>query len=78
MRSYAHAPYYWDGETKTTSTSSRKATRAFGAALWKLGWGLLFVLVMTLLSELCPRLGPAKSASETQPVAGSPAAHSVK
>lgn len=78
MRSYAHAPYYLDGETKTASTTSRKATRAFGAAVWKLSWGLLFVLTMTVLSELCPRLGPAKSASEAQPVANSLAAHSVK
>jgi hypothetical protein len=78
MRTYAHAPYYWDGETKTASTTSRKATRAFGAAVWRLSWGLLFVLAMTVLSELCPRLGPAKSTFAPQPVASSPAAHSVK
>jgi hypothetical protein len=48
-----------------------------GGTLWKYGWGLLFVLVMTVLSEY----GPSPVYSKTppwQPVANAPAVRAVK
>jgi hypothetical protein len=52
-------------------------TEGLGRKLWKLSWGLLFVMAMTLLSEF----GPRTEFSKIPPapvVAKQPAVHAVK
>ena len=51
--------------------------QGMGRMLWRFGWGLLFVLAMTLLSEFGPRTLYSKVPPGPD-VADSPAVHSVK
>jgi len=49
--------------------------------LWQLSWGLVFVLVMTVLAECGPRMGfskPSDGAEGPSQYASQPAVHSVK
>ena len=47
--------------------------------LWNFGWGLLFVLAMTVLSEWGPRIDYSKDAALASPtIASQPAMHTVK
>jgi len=52
-------------------------TEGLGRKLWKLSWGLLFVVAMTLLSEFGPRTEFSKL-SPGPVVANQPAVHAVK
>jgi hypothetical protein len=45
--------------------------------LWQLGWGLLFVIAMTVLSECGPRTVLSKQ-PPAPPVASHPAGHTIK
>jgi len=46
--------------------------------LWDLGWGLLLVVVLTVLSEWGPQLGFSKTADAASQIAPAPATHTVK
>jgi len=52
-------------------------TEGLGRKLWKLGWGLLFVVAMTLLSEFGPRTEFSKL-PQGPAVPNQPAVHAVK
>ncbi|MGA1983453.1 MAG: hypothetical protein ABSG84_13430 [Acidobacteriaceae bacterium] len=43
-----------------------------GKTLWKLTWGFLFVLAMTVLSQWGPRLGYSKTPPDATPVVSQP------
>jgi hypothetical protein len=49
-----------------------------GKILWKLTWGLVFVLAMTVLSEWGPRLGYSKTLPDTTSVVSQPMVHAIK
>jgi len=46
--------------------------------VWKFGWGLIFVCVMTVLSECVPDIGFSKFADNAAPVISHPFTHIVK
>ncbi len=46
--------------------------------LWKLGWGLGFVALMTLLSEWGPHIEFSKAAPDAQTATNSASYHAVK
>jgi hypothetical protein len=52
-------------------------TGGHGSKLWKYGWGMLFIVAMTLLSEFGPRTVYSKLPPDP-PAASQPAVHSVK
>lgn len=43
-----------------------------------MGWGLLFVIVMTVLSECGPRTVLSKETPATPPAASQPTGHTIK
>jgi hypothetical protein len=45
---------------------------------WKYGWGLVFVLAMTVLAEWGPRLNYSKEPPAPPPVVSPVAGHAVK
>jgi hypothetical protein len=49
---------------------------SFRKTLWKYGWGLLFVVAMTLLAQYGPRTVYSKV--QPTPIASEPAVHSIK
>lgn len=52
-----------------------------GKTLWKLTWGVLFVLAMTVLSEWGPRLGYSKTPPDATSVVSQPSqpmVHAIK
>jgi hypothetical protein len=49
-----------------------------GKILWRLTWGLVFVLAMTVLSEWGPRLGYSKTPPDETPVVSQPVVQIVK
>jgi hypothetical protein len=49
-----------------------------GKSLWRLTWGLVFVLAMTVLSEWGPRLRYSKTPPDAQAVASQPMVQIVK
>jgi hypothetical protein len=46
--------------------------------LWKLGWGLAFIIIMTILSECGPHTVYSKMPDATLTTASQPAAHWIK
>jgi hypothetical protein len=46
--------------------------------LWQLGWGLIFVIAMTVLSECGPHTVLSKETPAPPPAAIQPASHTVK
>jgi hypothetical protein len=54
-----------------------KGFDGLGGKLWKYGSGLLFVILMTLLSVFGPRIAYSKQ-PPAQPVASQPAVYSIK
>jgi len=46
--------------------------------LWKFGWGLLFVCMMTILCECAPHIGLSKRVDDAPPIASQPLPHVVK
>jgi hypothetical protein len=46
--------------------------------LWQLGWGLLFVIAMTVLSECGPRTVLSKETPAPPPAASQPTGHTIK
>ncbi len=76
MRAYAHVRQGWEWEARTTT---RRVERPhFGQTVWKFGWGLIFVCVMTVLSECAPHIGLSKFVDEATPVISHPFTHVVK
>ena len=65
---YTTQPFWMDGD----EAKSASPEEGFGRKLWKYGWGLLFVVVMTVLSEYGPRTVYSKiapgPAAASQPV----------
>ena len=56
-------------------------TERRGKTLWKLTWGVLFVLAMTGLSEWGPRLGYSKTPPDATSVVSQPSqpmVHAIK
>jgi hypothetical protein len=49
-----------------------------GISVWKLTWGLVFVLAMTVLSEWGPRLGYSKTPPDATSVVSQPVLHAIK
>jgi hypothetical protein len=72
----AHYSWVETERVETERTDWIERVEGFRKTLWTHGWGLLFVVVMTLLAQYGPRtvyskLPPAPPASE-------PAVHSIK
>ena len=55
-----------------------RVTDGPGKNLWRLTWGLVFILAMTVLSEWGPRLGYSKTPPDAQSVVSQPVARIVK
>jgi hypothetical protein len=70
---YTRQHFWMDGD----EAKSASPMEGLGRRLWKYGWGLLFVVVMTVLSEYGPRTVYSKLAP-AQAVASQPAVHAVK
>jgi hypothetical protein len=63
---------------KVANSSDGVAQVPVVKGLWQLSWGLVFVLVMTVLAECGPRMGFSKSSNGPTQFASQPAVHSVK
>lgn len=57
----------------------RRADRPrFGQMVWKYGWGLIFVCMMTALFQCAPHLGICKVVGDAAPIVSPPLTHVVK
>ena len=77
MRTYSHATHGWKWEQQAARLR-RAERRRFGELFWKYCWGLIFVCVMTVLSECAPHIGLSKFVDEATPVISHSFTHVVK
>jgi hypothetical protein len=79
MRQMALRHVWADGHwvERTEPEASEAQEKGRGRMLWKYGWGLLFVVAMTLLSVFGPRTRYSKL-PPAPPAARQPAVHSIK
>jgi hypothetical protein len=69
--------YIWLDGHRVERVAPVANLEGYGRTLWKYGWGLLFVLAMTVLSEFGPRTVYSKL-PPAPPAASQPAVHSIK
>jgi hypothetical protein len=67
-------PQVWIHETREPRV---EFAQGFGKKLWKFGWGLAFVVLMTLLAEFGPRTVYSKMADAPVSISEQ-AVHAVK
>ena len=79
MQQMAMQHVWIDGYRAVGAVRVDRADRTEGIArkLWKYGWGLLFVLMMTMLSEYGPRTVYSKAAP-APPSFSQPSVHCIK
>jgi hypothetical protein len=67
----------WIEEYKLDRADGIERFDGVARKLWKFGWGLMFVVAMTVLSEYGPRTAYSKI-PPAAPAISQPAVHSVK
>jgi len=77
MQPHLTMPQVWIHEVREVREAGVEFGDGLGKRLWKYGWGLVFVLAMTLLAEYGPRTVYSKVAPAPA-AASEPAVHSVK